>query len=79
MARLGAPVAEAGRADQAQLARDRYEQRAARVAFAGVGAALRVAGADHRARVEVAVVLDLVEAARVRRGAYGSDVIGTWA
>ena len=51
-----APLAEARRAHDLQVARRRAaEERAARVALAGVRAALRIARADHRRGIEVAV------------------------
>src|SRR5438046_1453334 len=51
LAGLRAAVAEARRGDEAQLpAALGDHQRTARVALAGVGAALRVAGAEHRLR-----------------------------
>src|SRR3954452_803642 len=53
LAGLRAAVAKARRADQPRRAVERSdEQRAARVALAGVRAALRVAGAQHRTGVE---------------------------
>src|SRR4051794_1449312 len=53
LAGLRAAVAEARRADQPRGPVERFDQqRAARVALAGVGAALRVAGAQHRTGVE---------------------------
>src|SRR3954454_25001112 len=56
LARLRAALAERGRADDAQRAGRRVaEHRSAGVALAGVDAALREAGADHRLGVEVAV------------------------
>src|SRR5947207_482847 len=53
LARSPAAVAEARRADEAQRAVERLrEQRPAGVALAGVGPALRIAGAQHGLRVE---------------------------
>src|SRR4051812_10919285 len=56
LARLGAAGAEACRGRQPEDLADGRQQRAARVALAGVGAALRVAGAHHGLGVERTVV-----------------------
>src|SRR4051794_14925030 len=63
---LGAALAEARGADNAQRAVDGAEHRAAGVALAGVGAALRVARADHRGGAEVAVGVAAVAVGRDR-------------
>ena len=71
VAGLGAPLAEAGRADQAERAAHRHEQRTAGVALARVGAAAWIAGAKHRRGIEGAVVGRLAETVRIRLRAVG--------
>src|SRR5437763_7277395 len=62
LAGLRTAGAETGRSrEPEQAVRELREQRPAGVALTGVGAALRIAGAHHRLRVERAVVGDLAE------------------